>query len=196
MSECKTLFIISTKYIIYCLSSLICAVYPFLPNSANQVTKSAFIYSCIKGNSIKIHMRQSVSLIVWLGYCKCLRMYTTKLNTTTYLAAFGWCYAFTLDHVNVFRSQLLRLPGPYMSEEEGAEGQDRLAWLPREVWREVPQKCHQKPEVQYCHLCAWGELASREQHTITHLSSYNRMHILSSNLLQLWLLLNICSHCY
>ena len=50
-----------------------------------------------------------------------------------------------------------------MSEEEGAEGQDGVAWLPREMRGEVPQKRHQKPEVQHLHLCAWGEFDLSEQ---------------------------------
>ena len=92
-------------------------------------------------------------------------MYPNKLNTTTHLATFGRCYVFSLElHRQCFCSpQLLRLPGPRMSEEEGAEGQDGLARLPGEVRREVPEKRHKKPEVQHRHLCAWGESASREQ---------------------------------
>ncbi len=80
-----------------------------------------------------------------------------------HVIAYGGCSVFILDHVNVFPAQLLWLPGPYMSEEEGAEGQDGVAWLSGEMWREVPQKRHQKPEVQHLHLCAWGELDFRER---------------------------------
>lgn len=35
--------------------------------------------------------------------------------------------------MDVLSSQLLRLSGPHMSEEEGAEGQDSVAWLPGEM---------------------------------------------------------------
>lgn len=55
------------------------------------------------------------------------------------------------------RLQLLRLPGPHVSTEEGAEGEDGVARLPGEMRGEVPQKHHQKPEVQRLHICAWGE---------------------------------------
>lgn len=57
-----------------------------------------------------------------------------------------------------FLHKLLWLSGPHLSEEEGVEGKDGVAWLSREMWGEVPQKCHQKPEIQHFHLCAWGEL--------------------------------------
>jgi len=53
--------------------------------------------------------------------------------------------------------QLLRLPRPGLPEEEGAEGPDGVARLPGEMRGEVPQKRHQKPEVQHLHLCARGE---------------------------------------
>lgn len=57
-----------------------------------------------------------------------------------------------------FLNKLLWLSGPHLSEEEGVEGKDGVAWLSREMWGEVPQKCHQEPEIQHFHLCAWGEL--------------------------------------
>ena len=78
--------------------------------------------------------------------------------------------------------QLLRLPGSYMSEEEGAEGQNRLARLPREMWRKVPKKRHQKPEVQRHHLRAWGELQS----TVNRLWAA-RFFFRFKHLFQLWL---------
>lgn len=55
--------------------------------------------------------------------------------------------------------QLLRLPGPYVSTKEGAEGEDGVARLSGEMRGEVPQKHHQEPEVQPLHICAWGESA-------------------------------------
>lgn len=58
-------------------------------------------------------------------------------------------------------TQLLRMSGSHMSQEEGAKGSDSLAWTSREMWREVPQECHQEPEIQHRHFCARGKAISK-----------------------------------